>query len=1023
MAFIRQEFDWAATDPLEEVSVVGRPALWHGLIYIEREEQLTALDQARILWSTMPFSQNYSESLIGKCGRVEHSTDGFGTMIYAIFPARWWNLMRTFALQAAEAGIEPPFSVIAPSSPEDPGMLESDGSVSYSALATSGYHLWLAERSAAQPFWDDAFDVFVYATSIAFGDVALFAMSYAGGGATEGSEDIIDYTAAGFVASMEFATALVDDVWETVQEGLQEFAFLFSDRIELQVSLSMRNIDPSFAPGSELVRAWGPAKLDSAGNPTTELARDSQGGFAQTPVLDAAGNPVMVPLMDAAGGFVLDSSGFIVMVPQTTTVAVPARPRLNLAGAKIRLREWAGPLWTMDEQEIPESGIVILEHSSAGSSSHTCIQLDAEWGMMSEDVVPNEVCDFRRQVIPMPPEPQHIELELQHADLFNFAQMKDGFEYLKNVVGQEDPYPMEVLIGWRANTLLEQTPSSAMTLCLGFPGAVLTLGATISPLGGLGGMVAISKDTWWSDRPQASRGVMTHEYGHFAMCNLLYDYEGPDGLLGVTDGMAAEQDSRDDENRLMVETIADAFAAQVVGGVNYFRPTRGGRLDDNFSMSYCVNPPCLDSNFSGEIPGAPPASPGSSNLPDPFEDEIARWQTLVFDAFDRAALPADRLGANLFNADYWQELPLPTGSTNPVTLGPDPSPYIGNADEAVELPGAAWRTWMERWSGKDDGTLGAIPNVEKVMSALEETLEDYQINWCDRCEVFALHSPGYPKEGPAANPSDPVARTGSQRFARWSHCLTDGQTADFVGAPPEPFLNVDGSCVACPPLHHFDPATGSCSACGANSVPRGDHCEMCPAGQVPSSNNTCVLCGGQDISVLDPSTGQQVCQACPLGTAPNAEHTVCDPCLVDATLDATVLNGCGANVQVQGTGSVAMDNCPAQFWVQVLGGADPINLVADVAEATSQAVCEGNGVDAVVRISGVNTTTTGNFGFWCPPDLICGFEGQCDTATLAGQFTSQNPMVLVQPGAGYADATRILRATLANPECPDPHTR
>src|SRR5690606_11035038 len=245
---------------------------------------------------------------------------------------------------------------------------------------------------------------------------------------------------------------LLDDVWETLQEGMQEFAFLFTGRIELQVSLSMRNIDPGFAPGSPLVRAWGPSKTDAAGNPIMEPALDSTGALAQTPVLDVFGSPVMVPLMDTSGGFVTDSNGFLVMVPETTTLTVPARPRLNLAGAKIRLREWVGPLWTMDEREIPESGIVTLEHSTAGSSTHTCIQLDAKWGMMSTDIIPNEVCDFRRRVIPKPPKPQHIQLELEHADLFNFAQVKDGYEYLQQVVGQEDPYPAEVLIGWFANT-------------------------------------------------------------------------------------------------------------------------------------------------------------------------------------------------------------------------------------------------------------------------------------------------------------------------------------------------------------------------------------------------------------------------------------------------------------------------------------------------------------------------------------------------------------------------------------------
>lgn len=77
---------------------------------------------------------------------------------------------------------------------------------------------------------------------------------------------------------------------------------------------------------------------------------------------------------------------------------------------------------------------------------------------------------------------------------------------------------------------------------------------------------------------------------------------------------------------------------------------------------------------------------------------------------------------------------------------------------------------MERWSTKDSGTVGALPRVDTVMKALEETMEQYGVNWCDRCETFALHSPSYPKEGPAflgGDPSDPVTRTGARRFSRY----------------------------------------------------------------------------------------------------------------------------------------------------------------------------------------------------------------------------------------------------------------
>ena len=38
-----------------------------------------------------------------KCGRVEHATDGRGVVVYALFPAKVFNIMRDFGIQAMRA--------------------------------------------------------------------------------------------------------------------------------------------------------------------------------------------------------------------------------------------------------------------------------------------------------------------------------------------------------------------------------------------------------------------------------------------------------------------------------------------------------------------------------------------------------------------------------------------------------------------------------------------------------------------------------------------------------------------------------------------------------------------------------------------------------------------------------------------------------------------------------------------------------------------------------------------------------
>src|SRR5690606_32090270 len=133
--------------------------------------------------------------------------------------AYFYNVMREFGRQAEIAGIEPPFKFIAPSPPEEPEFVNSDGSLDYQGLRDSGFLEWLEQGTASQP------GVFDWIEDNIVDPLA------------DGIATAIDYSVAGWDNAIDWAANGVDDIWEVVQEGLQEFVLILSDPSEVQVRI------------------------------------------------------------------------------------------------------------------------------------------------------------------------------------------------------------------------------------------------------------------------------------------------------------------------------------------------------------------------------------------------------------------------------------------------------------------------------------------------------------------------------------------------------------------------------------------------------------------------------------------------------------------------------------------------------------------------------------------------------------------------------------------------------------------
>jgi hypothetical protein len=775
---MRDAFSWDTIAKLPETDVTGRPALFHGLIYIDAKAQLAALDRMRVFWSAMPLSERYMSGLRGKCGRVEHATDGRGVVVYAVFPAKLFNVMRDFAIQAKHGNVAPPFKFIIPSPPEQPGYVNSDGSLSYAALGSSRYLEWLQTHPGQAGWFDDAVDW----VSDTASDVWDWTKDKIIDPAVHYGEYGFDYIVKGFDAAIDFAVNFVDDAWEGIQQGLQEFVLVFSDKINLHLQITMTNRDALFAANTPTTRLWGPG----------------------------------------------DSKG--------------ARPNIVPAGANVRVRQWGwGFLPVMDQAELGEDGQVTLEavKGASGRGGDLCIEMDTDYAQITTDFIPNEVCDFAEGRYGNYQSDINDTLDISQADLFALTQIKDSSDYFKTVIGT-DHYTFDVLTGWVANEMTQVISKQhrAMTLCLDFPstgasaitvaaGALGSTGDLAGPVIGaitttlsLVGASLIEKDLWWPDADDTndtrnSRGVMTHEYGHFSMCSLLFAENGPPGLTGlIARVFEGQDDSRDDEVAQMTETWADNFALQVVGGANYIHTPNStfGR------MSYCLASPCMDNNYVGN---------NDYDATNSFKDELARFQSLVYDAFERSD-GTHRFTNDVANGDLFQG---PTGG--PLSVAP--SPYITNQDERISLPGPAWRTWAKHWLER-----GIKPSHNNMMGGLVQTMSDQGFKWCDICDLFALHDKSTPASAYSVDPTGAAAPTIQQRVDRWKTCTQSPELKSWVGAPPTPSLNMDGSCNSCP-LHNRVNAAGACEPCPAGNYANGNACVDCGAAGVSTTSEECLI--------------------------------------------------------------------------------------------------------------------------------------------------------------------------------------
>ncbi len=395
----------------------------------------------------------------------------------------------------------------------------------------------------------------------------------------------------------------------------------------------------------------------------------------------------------------------------------PLNTDVSFVGGSPMLQGWGarrGDVLRIDQQPVHVSQGVSLFVTNTdaagtarvdvvdGSNADVCVETESPAGFVTRFLVPMSLCGIG--VLPTATSATVNTLILT-PEMNVLAQLDDSRSYVREIHGYTVSQP-QVAVGGAADIVTSVNGGRAFAPCFSLPpippGDIVGLIPSLLPIvSGLSTLAEAAIDfdilipTGDSLR---SRGLPTHEYGHFVMCDMLNE---DSAYLSVWIPMIIEgltQDRGDTASQLN-EAFADFIASQVVGGVNYFqtevaRVPPSGNGDTVSQQWYCDprSSVCVDDNIGGPTSAvSAPLGQVATNAElimgsgiDPlFVQRSAKMMTTIVDAFDGQLVGGNVPG----NGAAWTVAPLAlllptTGFGAPVTDG------LSLLDESVTLAAA-----------------------------------------------------------------------------------------------------------------------------------------------------------------------------------------------------------------------------------------------------------------------------------------------------------------------------------------------
>ncbi len=808
---MHDSFNWAtAPQHVDETNPDGTPTLYYAWVY-GRTNDVDLLNLHKMFVHVLPYPL-FTQELVqhaGRCGTYRNPGDGEGSMIPVLMPGLVYNKLVEVQSAPNITGNRILFDAVILRNSEVPAAARNaNGSVSLAALR-SAHFSYLGYEPQPLPAQSD-----------------------------------IQLNGAVVAAAIKAASFVLDAVQATghvITEAIGDIDALIADRVKFDMTIGAFNNGPGFNAGP-MIRTWG-----------THAGRQVGAGGMNVQLLE---NADFFPAIPETFSGSTDDDGHVTIFPAKHGAS-------DVRGNGICITEENDAVRMTDSLTADAlcdfTEIVPVEATPDGGS--------VDGGIIFES---GAITDFASD--------KTLDVIAEDARLAIAYQTTDAAKYSLDVMHYIPPTKSHVLVGPLADFIGNFNQSRAITMCfherntagnildsIVMPFAQVIGGGGLSSSDVLSMLVPIVSniDTIVPDSSASEeREVGSHEYGHFLICNLIHDID-PNGVDRiVNDSVSAWADSEITSGfatgndytfpiRYVNEAWADFISGQVTGIANYTWLTGGGAQPGgarpNNVCSIGGNP-CFDFNYDTALTDL--KSTEQNNDP----SNIARIAGMLHDAFDgqgaNGGLKAKdqvTVGGMLTNvsndipnnADPWtvdtgnstlyDYTPIPWGNfDSTLTLagaGPDGGAGLTHPFETVALSGQAIQDVAHGFAvfrSPPAQGLDYLTDIS-VMQSLAQAMVAQNLNWCQMCPVFALHSPG--------RPATPSIRD------LLNLCNGGDPNINFVmgNAPVDPTnLRIDGqTCKACPPNQTSD-ANGDCQPCAFTVV--GDSCDQCFADKTIDGN-------------------------------------------------------------------------------------------------------------------------------------------------------------------------------------------